>query len=706
MAKDLLLEIGTEEIPAGFMPGALESLKACAGDILSSHQVPFAEGRTTVLGTPRRLVLHVPGVEDVIRQPVLGPPRKIALDEQGNYTRAAQGFAKSQKIELEALKFIDDRLGYIKVVEGEAVKSLLAEICREIIEALSFPKTMRWGAGDFSFVRPIHWIVALFGKDVIEFEVAGIKSGNQSRGHRFLKPKPFQVTSADLDSYKAELEKRFVIVDQDERRQLIEQQIQEIVSTSKPGCRALSDAELLEEVNFLVEYPVALCGSFDAEFLELPSEVLINCMRQHQKYFVVENQKGELEAAFVVVSNLPEKTEGLIRSGNERVLRARLADAQFFYQEDQKIRLEDRVENLKGVVFQKDLGSYFDKKERVKQLLAKIVPERLDTELAADLYKADLLTEMVQEFPKLQGIMGEHYANLQGESQEVATAIREHYLPRFAGDNLPQTELGAALSIADKIDSIVGCFGAGFIPSGSQDPYALRRQALGLIYILLYKKWDISLNKLIDLAFLNYAEIFGVTTEKLYKTLVINVKSGRSLRPGEDVLLEVYEFFRQRLHYILAEKGYGSDLVDAALWTAFDYPLEVEARCKALQELQTDKDWEPLVIAFKRVARIIPPERQFGTPDSNLFQEEAEKELWKQFKQKEKIVKAQLAQGYYSTALKELAALRPAVDCFFDEVMVMCEDQQLQNNRLALLNSIAGLFNQLADFSKIVTQAS
>ncbi|MBI5787869.1 MAG: glycine--tRNA ligase subunit beta [Candidatus Schekmanbacteria bacterium] len=688
MIQDILLEIGSEEIPSRFMPGALENLKNNALEIFKRNGIELEAGQVLTLGTARRLVLSITGVPEKQADRVnrhLGPPVKTAVDSQGNYTQAALGFAKSRNIEVKDLHVFPDpkgeRIGYEETVPGQWVKDLLPQILVAVIQSLSFPKSMRWGSLNFNFARPIHWYLALFGQETIEFELAGIKSGNCSYGHRFLTPQTFCVERADLPLFKKMLRERFCILDQDERKQLIREQIDQALSKNS---QALPDEELLEEVNYLVEYPVALCGSFAAEYLDLPSEVLINVMRQHQKYFAVADKSGRLANSFVVISNLPEKKAGLIVSGNERVLQARLSDAQFFYNEDRKIKLYDRVERLKGVVFQEKLGSYYDKQERVKSLFTAIAPGDEPALAASSIFKADLLTEMVQEFPKLQGIMGEQYSRLEGVSEEIAAAIREHYLPRFAGDELPKTMAGKLLSVADKIDSIIGCFGIGLIPSGSQDPYALRRQALGIINILLEQKKKLSLDFLIQSA---------LTCLQPLITL-----------PAQQIRQEVTEFFRQRLYHLLTGKGYRYDLVEAALGAGFSYPHLVELRSLALQNLVNDPNWEPLVIAFKRVARIIPKDLQLAPLRYDLFTEEPEKELYRQFNRRQKGICDLLQDEDYLPALKELAALRPAVDLFFDKVLVMCEDEAVRENRLSLLGTIAGMFAQVADFGKIVTQ--
>ncbi len=692
MAKDLLLEIGTEEIPAGFMPAALENLKSLAGYILNRNLVQFDEGRVTTMGTPRRLVLHISGVaeqQEDKQNKIMGPPLKVAEDGHGHYTPAALGFAKSQGIAADDLQIFPDpkgeRLGVIKIVRGRAVKEILPEILPEIIRGLSFPKSMRWGTGAFCFVRPIHWILALFGADKIEFEVAGIRSGNQSYGHRFLSPEPFRVRY--LTSLEEELERRFVIVNPDTRKQLIEQQIQQVISRSNRDYKVLEDKELLETVNYLVEYPMALFGYFDPEYLELPREVLINAMREHQRYFCVEYKNGDLCPAFIAISNMPDNHNGLIRQGNERVLKARLADAQFFYQEDLKKPLLERLEGLKGMTYQQDLGTYYDKARRIEELAEYIAQKlNLNTEVeivkrAARLCKCDLLTEMVGEFPKLQGVMGREYARRSGEKEEVAQAIAEHYLPRFAGDILPQTPAGAILSIADKLDTIAGCFGIGLIPSGSQDPYALRRQALGTLQILLDRGVHLRLDKLVR-----------------YALGILRIRIERS---PERVEKEILELFRQRLSYWFEAQGYRTELCNAILGAGFMDVVEAKLRLGALLELSRMPDFDSLVVAFKRVSRIVPDSLPPGEIDTERLVEPAERELYQQFVKVKQRVIAQKDAHQYLAALQELAALRPFVDRFFDEVFVMVEDEVQRNNRLLLLAQITEAFSGLADLSRL-----
>ena len=497
MAKDLLLEIGTEEIPARFMTGALQQLRNVAKSKLTDLRIGYDE--IQVVGTPRRLVLVVRGMAETqadMRSENKGPSIKIAFDEHGTPTKAAQGFARGQGV-LATELIVKDGYVYAMVHEiGKTVAELLPEMLTNIIDSLNFPKNMRWADLDRKFVRPIRWLLALFGSTVIPFTVAEITAANLTRGHRFLSKGEFVVAS--VEEYFATLADQFVMVDQEVRRQVIRDQVEKIAISQ--GGTATIDEDLLEEVVYLVEYPTALCGRFEAEYLSLPPEAIITPMREHQRYFPVFSNDGKLLPVFITVRNGGAEHLDIVRHGNERVLRARLADAQFFYEEDKKIKLIDRLDKLKTIVFQEGLGTIHDKTLRIEALALKISQaiggaDKLEPVISrcAKLAKADLVTGMVCEFTELQGIMGQEYALLNGESTEVAQGIFEHYLPRFAGDILPESLVGQVLSIADKLDNIVATFSRGLVPTGSQDPYALRRQALGIVNILIDGKHHVSL---------------------------------------------------------------------------------------------------------------------------------------------------------------------------------------------------------------------
>jgi glycyl-tRNA synthetase beta chain len=685
--KELLLEIGTEEIPAGFVPQALKDLEALAKKELEAKRIDFSEVRT--LGTPRRLVLVVQSVSEKQRDEEtrkIGPSKQAAFDAKGNPTKAAIGFAKSQSVPVESLIIVQTEKGeYVCAVRKESGKptlELLSSLLPEWILSIPFQKSMKWADVPIRFARPIHWIVAVFGGKVVPFEVGNIRSGKVTYGHRFMHPAHIPVK--DFQSYLKKLREASVIVDPAERKKKIENEM--IREGAKVLGRVLKDEDLLNEVNFLVEYPVALCGAFDGKFLSLPQEILIHSMKEHQRYFPVSDDHEKLLPHFICISNIRPKKRKVVVRGNEKVLKARLSDAVFFFEDDLKVPLEKRVEQLKKVVFQAKLGTSYEKVMRFKQL-ALWITERIDpglreiVERASHLCKADLVTGMVGEFPKLQGIVGREYARLSNERSEVAEAIYEHYLPAFAGDRVPSGPIGDIVSIADKMDTIVGCFGVGLVPTGTADPFGLRRQALGIIRIILEKKYAISLRALVE------------ESERQLKE--------KMERPVEQVREEVLDFFRVRYQNFLLDKEYPFDVTDAVLSISFDELLDVQGRIDALRKAREWKDFESIVIAFKRAMNILkgsPPKREINR---SLFAESAEQNLYQSFvKAKEKIC-LDLSKRDYPAALMEMTEMKRPIDEFFDGVMVMVEDEAIRNNRLALLDEIGKLFLRIADFSKL-----
>ncbi len=686
MSKELLFEIGTEEIPSTYMPGALAELEATAKRLLTEERLGF--GRVRTLGTPRRLALYVEGVaeaqEDRVRQ-VVGPPKSAAFDAEGNPTRAAQGFARAQGVTVEQLQVRTlDRGDYVVAVveeRGQKAVDLLPNLLVQLINKLSFPKFMRWGSGTFRFVRPIRWLLALYGGRPLEFGIEGVASGNKTYGHRFLSPRPARVHS--FAEYLEVLEEKHVIVDQDRRRELVKRQAAEAAAGA--GGAPLLDPDLVEEVTHLVELPTAVCGSFHKDFLALPREVVITPMRRHQRYFPVVDAEGKLLPHFVAIANMRAKEMDLIREGNERVLRARLTDAAFFYKEDRKTPLEERVTALQGIVFQERLGTMLDKVDRVEALAAHLA-EAVDPALvprvrrAARLCKADLATTMIKEFPELQGIMGAEYARLSGEAAEVAQAIEEHYRPRFAGDAVAGSPLGALVGLADKLDTLAGCFGIGLIPSGAGDPFALRRAASGVVLTL----WDRGL---------------GVSVRSAVEK-ALSLLGPRCRRPAPEVERDLLEFLRGRLHAALVERGTAPDLADAALAAGFDDVPDAARRAEALMGVRKDPDFTELAVTFRRVVNILPAGFQRAVNTQQLV-ESAERALHAQTLSLRAEVAPLLQAGEYLRALRHIAALRPVVDMFFDEVLVMAEDVNLRENRLALLADVAQLFARVADFTRI-----
>jgi glycyl-tRNA synthetase beta chain len=686
--KELFLEIGTEDIPAGFVLQALQEMDRLIRKELSFLRI--GHGDVKAFGTPRRLVLSVAGVserqEDVSAQ-VLGPAKKAAYDDRGNMTKAAEGFARSQGVDISNLKVVETPKGEYLAVQkeekGRATAELLGEVLPRLISSIPFRKSMRWGGLDVRFARPVHWIVAMYGGELIPFAFGEAGSGDESRGHRFMSPGSFRARG--LSDYLEKAEKAFVIVDQEKRKGMIREQVQSLASSVKGF--AIEDEELLDTVTFLVEYPVAVLGGFERDFLELPKEVLITSMREHQKYFSIVDREGSLLPHFIAISNTKAKEMDVVRQGNERVLRARLSDARFFYEEDRKVPLKDRVERLKGIVFQARLGTSYEKMERFKAV-TEYLADMLDASAkapasrAAYLCKADLVTGMVGEFPKLQGIMGREYARLSGEGEDVATAVYEHYLPSFAGDRLPSFDAGAFLSIADRIDTICGCFGIGQIPTGAADPFALRRHAIAIINIVLDKKYKLSLSKLMEKS--------------------LELLDGKLTRPVEDVKRDVLDFIKVRLQNILTGEGYPIDVVDAVLSANFDDMVGSVKTAKALSDLKKKPDFEPLAIAFKRAVNIIKGTKRTDV-DPSLFQHQTEKDLYSASRKVKEKVSELAGTEDFGGALKEVAALKGPVDAFFDGVLVMEKDERIRNNRLALLWAVSDIFSGFADFSRIVT---
>lgn len=686
MSAELFLEIGTEEIPAGFLPPAMADLERLMRKELETGRIGFETVRT--FATPRRLVLAVSGVAlEQARQEVTaaGPSVAVAFDADGNPTKAALGFARGNGVEVSELERRQTDKGeylYVsKVVEGRPTSELLPEMLPRIIDSIPFKKSMRWKDLDIRFARPMHWIVALFGGQVVPFSYGNLNSGNVSFGHRFMAPGAFEVTS--LDQYLVDAEKQFVIVDPARRRQLIAAQLDEVVGRTEGKLNP--DEDLLDEVAFLVEYPTAVMGGFEKTYLQLPPELLITVMREHQRYFTVVDGHGKLLPRFVTISNTRVEDLTVVQQGNERVLRARLSDAMFFWNEDRKQRLESRLEALKNVVYQAKLGTSYEKVMRFKALAVELarqqVPEVAElTERAALLAKCDLETGMVFEFTELQGVMGREYALLDGEDPRVARAIFEHYLPVQAGGELPSDDVGAFVSIADKIDSICGCFGVGLIPTGTADPFALRRSAIGILNIILERGYRLSLVALIERS-------LGLLGDKL-------------TRPAGEVAAEVLEFIRMRFFNMLTSQGQPQDMVDAVLSAAFDDPLDALQRVTGLAGFREEGEFEALAVTFKRVVNIVKSGTE--TPvDTALFEADCEGLLLDALQRVSGQFEQFVADGAYLEALRTAGELRSPVDALFEGVMVMSPDEAVKNNRLALLTVVARLFQGIADFSKI-----
>ncbi|HHW55063.1 MAG: glycine--tRNA ligase subunit beta [bacterium] len=693
MPRDLLLEIGTEEIPARFMPATLEQLKTKAQERLAEARLDFS--RVQVTGTPRRLVLHVHDLADRatdLELEIKGPPKKVAFDAEGKPTKAALGFARNQGIEVSDLVVKEVEGGeYVFACvrdEGQPAKELLSQLLPDLILSITFPKTMRWGDGDLRFARPIHWLLALLGEEVIPFSLAGVESGRETYGHRFLSKGPISIGAPG--EYYEKIREHYVIVDPEERKRQIRKQCEELAR--QHGGKVLWDEDLLEEIIYLVEYPTALVGSFKADYLDLPMEVVITPMKEHQRYFPLADPAGELLPLFITVRNGTAENLEIVREGNEKVLQARLADAKFFYEEDKKVPLADRVERLKNIVFLEGLGSIYDKVERVRELALFIVeelgleePVRSLVDRTVLLSKADLTTNMVYEFDELQGVMGREYALLDGENPVVAQGIYEHYLPRFAGDELPQTMVGNIASIADKLDSICGCFGIGIIPTGSADPYALRRQAYGIVNILLGADLNLELSSLVDCGL------------NIYRRLSILKEDLQGVRE------QILDFFAARIKNACRDRGAAYDSIDAVLAVGFDNVAQLWNRLEAVEKSRRQPEFPSFIAMFNRVHNLA--RQAAGTEPCNpaLFQEEAEKELYASYQELIPQLEEALAGQEYTKVLEKLFTLQPAIDRFFDDVLVMAKEEEIKNNRLALLREIDKLFLSLADFSKIVT---
>jgi len=684
-ALNLLLEIGTEELPASFIEPALQFLKDSLYKKLKENYLSPSSIETA--GTPRRLIVvayDVPEVQPDREELLVGPSVKAAFDEEGNPTKAALGFARSKGASVEELIRVENPPGktgeYVaikRLVKGKPATEILSKILPEIITSIPFKKSMRWGTKKVRFARPIRWITAVLGNQTVSFEIDGIKSSNVSYGHRFLSPEPFEV--GEPVEFIAQLEDKFVVADVEKRKSIIFDGIRTLAASV--GAKVLEDEDLLNEVTNLVEYPYPILGSFEEEFLVLPPEVPTVVMKDHQKFFSVVDEEGKLKNYFIGVANIKPVDEIIIRTGYEKVLRARLSDALFFFNEDRKKTLEERVPDLKGIVFHEKLGTMLDKTERLERLAPavaeKISGDRKKAERAAHLCKADLLTEMVNEFTELQGTMGKYYALLDGEDEEVASAIEEHYLPRFSGDRVAETKTGISLSITEKIDNLVGFIGAGFKPTGSADPFALRRNALGLIQTLIQREVFLKLLPLLSYAY------------ELY--------SNQNVKLNANTVEETVSFIKDRLKGVLRESGFKPDTIEAVLPVTDDV-YDTFLRAKAVDLLRESPEFEEVLITMRRVVNIIPKDFEpvEFTPEGKY-----EEELFNEFLSvKEKLAEL-LQKKNYKEALLTVKALKPYVDAFFDNVMVMDKDENVKNRRLSLLKTIADELLKIMDFSKI-----
>ena len=696
-SRNLLIELGTEELP----PKALKKLGVSFADSIFQHLVEAGVANAGAenyqfYASPRRLVVWIkqvaPRQSDKIEERK-GPSLKAAFDDAGNPTRAAQGFAGSCGVSVEQLEQQETDKGtwliYRQKVTGEKIQALVEAALDEAIRKLPIPKRMRWGDREREFVRPVHWLLAMYGSDPLRVSVLDLKSDNWTMGHRFHAPGKIRVMSADryLKTLKSE---GFVIADYAERKALIEKQV--LRQAARVDATAVISPELLDEVTGLVEWPQALYGQFDRKFLDVPAEVLVSSMRDHQKYFHLVDSAGNLLPGFITVSNIKSSSPKRVRSGNERVLRARLADAEFFWQGDQKIALIDRKPALDQVLFHKKLGSILDKVERIRALtshIGNILGANADhVNRAVDLCKADLVTDMVAEVPELQGVIGRYYAANQGEAKAVCGAIEEHYLPKFAGDRLPKSDVSQSIALADRLDSLVGIFACGEVPTGDKDPYALRRAALGVLRIMIECKLELDLQGLISLSLNQFRS-----------------SSLDHLNTSETLGKQVFDFVMERLRAYYQPLGYDVASINSVLSVTPTSPADFDQRLQAVRNFisQQTEAAQSLAAANKRIANILAKQADGTTDiiDSALFSEKAEVALAAKLENIGGKAQANFAKGKYSSGLLQLARLKAPVDTFFDQVMVMDDDPKIRTNRLALLKSVRELFLAVADISHL-----
>ncbi len=688
MAQDFLLEIGTEEIPAKFSPGAMTQLKEQALKRLTELRLTFAEIKT--FATPRRFALIITGLEEKqkdLSQEVKGPAVKAAYDKNGAPTKAAQGFARAQGVSVD--DFIEKEINKVpyvyarKLEAGLETKELLPQLAQDLINALHFPKPMRWGDHDFHFARPIRWIVALYGTEVIPLELVGLKSGRISYGHRTLAAEP--VILDRPSDYQEALRKAYAIVDPAERRAEIQAQIK--ILAEKVGGVVSEDDDLLNEVVHLIEYPTALLGEVAPEYMDLPEAVITTPMREHQRYFPVRSADGKLLPYFIAVRNGDALAIDKVKAGNEKVLKARLADAAFYYREDQKVSLAELVPKLEKVVYHEKLGTVKQRVERLRSL-AQFITDKLEFEDAqkelidqtAFLAKADLVTLMVYDFPELQGIIGADYARAGGEKPAVCQGILEHYQPRFAGDALPVSDAGRVVSIADKLDAIVGAFSIGIQPTGSQDPYALRRQAQGVVGILLDAKWNLSLSELLQEAYRAYQA------------------QGTSLLPSEDIFPLLQDFFQQRVRFVLQEQGLRYDTVIAAIAAGSDQFYRTACRARVLAEKREEESFILYTQAYTRCLNLTKKEPTQALNPS-LLADETEIALANEISLRKKGFEQAILNDNFAEAYLIAGGLVPLIEALFQAVMIMVEDADLRTARLALLGQCVEMLGCLGDLS-------
>lgn len=692
----LLLEIGTEEIPARFFPGAISKLKENTERIFSESNISFTSIKT--LATPRRLSLiaEINPLQKAAEKEIWGPPVNIAFDNNGKPTKAAEAFTKTHGLDIRDL--IKKKRGkgiYVAAVIKESAQQtedLLPEILPGIILSLNFPKSMRWGNGNIRFARPIHWILATYNNKKVVFEVDGLKSSNITRGHRFLSPAAYEIK--DTKAYANLLRNNFVILDPDERKKIIVDGAKRL--TAPINASIIEDDELLRHVTYLVEYPVPVLGTFPADYLHLPRELLTTVMKGHQKYFAVEDNQHKLTNYFVIISNTKQDNAVTVKKGAERVIKARFEDARFYYEEDSRIPLEKRTEDLKRVIYHEKLGNLYDKSLRIASIAGAIVDKcfqseqigqlehfKEDVHTAAMLSKTDLVSGVVGEFPELQGIMGSYYALHNGYSEEIAKALSEQYLPAYSGDRLPKTDIGTILSLSDKFDNLASFFMLGLTPTGTEDPFALRRQALGIISMLIDKRYDINISEILDATL----QLFHFQTQEL------------KLGLKDDLV----RFFEQRIEPLFHSYGYPLDSISAVMSFLKDKPLyTTKDRLDAIQKFKEDPDYESFILAIKRVNNIAPKDGyELRVVNYELFQQEEEKKLCEAVEAITHRIDSLLDENKYYETIKTLMTLKESINSFFDNVLVMDKNEDIKQNRLSLIKSIQKLAFQIADFSRL-----
>lgn len=686
----LLLEIGTEEIPARFLPDAINKLREISEKIFVEHRIPASNIKA--YATPRRLSLiaELSKMQEAAEKEIWGPPVNAAFDKDGKPLKAAEAFAKAHGISAgDLIKKEKGKGVYVAALikeKAQQTEKLMPEIVQKIIQSLNFPKSMRWGSGSFRFARPVHWLLATYDNKKIPFETDGLKSSNNTRGHRFLSPAVFEIK--DSRAYTALLRNNYVIVDPEERKKIIIENYEKLASSV--NCAVMKDEELLNHVTFLVEYPSPVLCSFSHDYLSLPKELLITVMKSHQKYFAVEDGKGGLSNYFIAVSNTKHDNAETVRKGAEKVIKARFEDARFYYEEDKKTTLKERLEGLKKVIYHDRLGTLYDKCARISAI-ADFISDRCfrfeqleqfkqDVHTAALLSKADLISGVVREFPELQGIMGGYYASNDGLGDEASKAIAEHYLPAYSGDRLPETDIGAIISLSDKLDNLASFFMLGLAPTSTEDPFALRRQTIGIISILSNKNYD-----------LNIAELFNKALEPY------------NLENKENVINDLLRFTEQRFEPLFATFGYPADSIAATISLVKDKPLyTVRQRLDAIQIFKKEADYASFLLAIKRVNNIAPKDSyELKVVSQDLFGQQEEKELYGAFEAVTPQINSLLDENKYYDALKALMSLKEPINGFFDKVLVMDKDETVKQNRLSLIKSIQVLAFQIIDFSKL-----